>query len=292
MAIGLSIIGLNSIEGNSLTFPDAVAYDTIELFGDAIFDDLWGRNELVDEDTILDYTTTTYIPEWTSTTYALARFENDLSFGNISGTTGDLIGWLVYRKDPDRSSARFLAELEVDVLSYKDYQAVINKEYSYIIYAKTTNETSNPLQSEAITPDYYGHFLIDVDNEVSYKFDINVNTSSFSTIEDYSEYSTNLEYNSYSRGKRKFKQGTITAIVRDEENCSTIDLNQTIELLDALEEFVTRNVGTKYLKTRAGEIYKVFTYGYIQSQFNDNIREQIYKSSFSFKEDGDIYGND
>lgn len=291
MALGLTVVGLGILEGNSPTLPDASAYNTIELYGDATFDSMWGRNESISEVEILAYTTATYLPIWTPSTYILARFENDLSMGNISGLTAPLLSWLIKRKDPDRSSLRTLAELPPTTIQFKDYQPILGNEYIYYIYAKTTNELSNPLISAPITPSYNAHFLIDVDNELSFKFDLNSTTTTFTTVDDYTEYATNLTHNAFSKGNRKFKEGSLQAIVRDENTDIVVEFSQPLVLLSALESTVALSTGTKYLKTRRGEIYKVFTYGYSQSQLNDNIPQQVYVSSFNFKEVGDVYGD-
>jgi ribosomal protein L17 len=288
-SLGTFFLGVTPLQSFNAVLPPPVAYDKVTYYGGTTgttIDSIWGRNEIIDDTTLESYTLANYEPQWTLTTYILSLFDNTLDAGNIVGLTSPILSWLVFRQDPDQTQLRFLKELDVSATSYEDFRALTTKEYSYLVFGQSATELSNPLTSNAITPDHYGWFLIDADDEIPYKFNLNAVSGSNQTDGDYTEFNTNNRTNSFSRGNRNAKRSTVTAVIRDETDCTTVD--QTNELLDQFNTFIT-STKTKYVKDRRGRIYKVFTFGESEPQWNDSIQEQLVSVTFSYVESGDVF---
>lgn len=287
--LGTFFLGTSPLQSFNPVVPPSVSYDKITFYGDttgATIDSVWGQNTIVPDATIEAYSPVTYNPEWTTDTYMLALFNSTLDAGNISGLTSPILTWQIFRQDPLQTQLRFLGEVDVSQSSFEDFRATLGNNYRYLIFGKSATEISNPLTSGFIVPEYKGWFLIDADDEVAYRFNLDIASGSNQTDEDYSEFATNNRTNSFSRGNRKAKQNTISAIIRDESQVLTVD--QTNELLDEFNDFIV-STKTKYVKDRRGRIYKVFTFGESEPQLNDNIQDQIIVVSFSYVESGEVY---
>jgi len=287
--LGNFFLGVTPLQSFNPVVPPGVSYDKITFYGGntgTTIDSVWGRNEIIDDEVIEGYNLVTYIPEWTTSTYMLALFDNTLDAGNISGLTSPILTWQIFRQDPDQTQLRLLAEVDVSETSYEDFRALVNNNYRYLIFGKSATEISNPLTSGFITPEHYGWFLIDATDEIPYKFDLNTTSGSNQTDEDYTEFNTNNRTNSFSRGNRNAKRNTVSAVIKDETQCLTID--QTNELLNQFNTFIT-STKTKYVKDRRGRIYKVFTFGESEPQWNENILDQLVRVTFSYVESGDVF---
>jgi len=154
------------------------------------------------------------------------------------------------------------------------------------LFAKNATEVSSPLVSLEIEPDYFGYFLISPDDNLSFKFDLNSESSSFDTDEDYTEYKTNLRTNVFSRGNNNAIKGTIRALIQDDPSSDTFE--QTNAELESLRDLVISSK-TKYLKDKRGRIFKIFTYGYKDYNLNEGINSQPRVVEFSFIENGNVY---
>ena len=246
---------------------------------------VWGQELIRSGDGWVDMTTEyldNYNPSiagWTQYTYLLADFNNDLEAGAIRGL-GDIEGWVLYRWDSKTNQAVLLGEFDADVIQYIDYTALLNTNYTYLLYAHGQSSDSSALQSPTITPNYYGYFLIDVTNDVVYKFDTNLSGGDLQQNTEHSSFKTNNKYQTYNIGDLQYLSGNINALVRYAN--SNIYINNTVELLENLRNCIKDGERIKILKTRKGEGWYVFTYDYSDSVVNQAIGEQPVNASFSF----------
>lgn len=293
------ILGYNSNLGTSVLLggveyvPQLTGFTSITFGGtsDMIITDVWGQEQIEVDGQWTDMTTDyldNYVSSninWTLYTYLLTMNQEGLEGGSIQGI-GDITGWALYRYDNKTEEALLLANFDADVPQYMDYTALLNRDYYYLLYAYGTEGTSSALQTPSVSLNYYGYFLIDVTNDVVYKFDTNFSGGELTQNTDYSSFRTNNKYQTYHTGDLQYLSGQITALVRYANSDNYI--NNSIELLQNLRDCVKDDTRTKILKTRKGEGWYVFTKDYNDSVVNQAIGAQPVNASFSFDEIGTL----
>lgn len=283
-----NFLGVTPLFGAISIIPSVTSYDTFKFYGGvtgAIFSKIWGRNIIISADEFNDYTYETYLPSWTTETYMMAMFNNSLNAGNIENIVGEVQSWYLYRKESTSTSLEFLKILSSSNITYFDFNVLNTKKYTYYLFVQDATILSSPILTNEETSDYYGWFLIDTDNNRTYHFDINFEGGNKTHVDKYTEHKTNNKVNAFTRGTTFFIEGSINAII-SRDNLRT-DIQYTNEDLASLAEFVNSE-RPKLLKSRRGELYNVFTYDYKETLLNKNLGENIYISSFSFKEVGDL----
>lgn len=287
--IGIASLGATSLTSGIPATPTDVIYDEIVVYAEGenvIIDSLWGRNEVISESIINNYTDMTYLPQWSITTYILALFNNTTAGGNIEGITNPITNWLLYRQDTNESKLVFLAELDVEEIEFEDFKALLDKNVRYYLFAKNDTEMGTPLISNYVDTTYWGHFLIDEDNGISYRFNLNSSSSANSYEDDFTEYNTNTKYKTVSHGSRNALKKSIGAVLHDESDCD--DVIQSNDLLEEFRDFIITD-GSKLYKDKRGRIYRVETHSHSGSQLNENISDQVVVTNFSIVEVGDVY---
>jgi hypothetical protein len=286
MFLNLTFLGMSPFTSYTPTIVPTTSYNKITIYGNYIVNQIWGRNELIDSAIIQAYTPTTYAPTWTQSTFILANLNDTLDGGNAGGLTNPITHWDIYRLKIGDTQSTYLTTVPVATTLYEDFKAILNEQYTYLLYGKNATEVGDPIQSFGIEPDYYGWFLIDEDNGIAYKFDTNVVSGSLNSEEDITEYAGNLEHSVFHRGKRKSIAGQIQAIIWDSN--SSITYTQGNEILQQLKNFIFSD-RNKLLKDRRGRIFRVETFGYSENQLDDRIPQQIIQCSFNFKEIGNVF---
>ena len=229
--------------------------------------------------------------QWTEYTYLMTLYGHGLQGldGGVINNLGSISKWALYRMDSVTSQAKLIDNFDASVSQYIDYTGLLNRSYTYLLYAFNSNgEMSSALQTPTVELKYYGYFLIDVDNNVVYKFDTNFSGGDLKQTTDYASFRTNNKYMTYHTGELQYLSGSIAALVRYAR--SKIYINNDTDLLENLRDCIKDNNRTKILKTRKGEGWYVFTYDYNDSVINQAIGAQPVNASFSFDEIGTLDG--
>lgn len=247
---------------------------------------VWGQNLLMTEEYLDSYNIENV--KWNEYTYLLAMTKNNLDAGSINNI-GNIETWSLYRWDSESETTVLIDNFAASVNSYIDYTGLLGRKYYYVLYAYNTDgQMSSPFVTSTVQLDYYGYFLIDVDNDIVYKFDTNFSGGDLKQNTDYASFRTNNKYMTYHTGELQYLSGSVAALVRYAD--SNIYTNNTTGLLENLRDCIKDDNRTKILKTRKGEGWYVFTYDYNDSVINQAIGAQPVNASFSFDEIGTLDG--
>lgn len=269
--------------------PEPSSYDKVTFYagnssvGGCIIDKVYGVNGTLEETDIAQNANLDFAPVWGPNVYLLAEFNNSYSGGNVTNITSPITEWQIYRGEVGQTGITQVGVVDVLEQQFIDYTALKGKDYIYYLFAANDTEISSPLLSNEVHCDYYGWYLIDVDNDIVYVFDIDVQGGQIVQEEEIEEYNTNLPYNAYSRGATNFVSGNITAWV-PEDIC---DMSQSVDYVEQLREFIFSD-RTKYLKDVKGRIFKVFTSGYTDSMITYGLKDEPRYISFDFQEIGEV----
>ena len=254
---------------------------------------VWGQEKIY-QDGEWVYMTKEYLDnynnnlQWTEYTYLMTLYSNNLDGGSINDL-GSITQWSLYRMDNVTNRAKLIDNFDASVQQYIDYTGLLGREYTYLLYAfNSDGQMSSALKTATVQLNYYGYFLIDVDNDVVYKFDTNFSGGDLKQTTDYASFRTNNKYMTYHTGELQYLSGNIAALVRYAN--SNIYINNTTGLLENLRDCIKDDNRTKILKTRKGEGWYVFTYDYNDSVINQAIGAQPVNASFSFDEIGTLDG--
>lgn len=274
--IGVSVF--QSIEGTNI--PLRRAYSKVKIYGNAIIDKLHIRNIELDNENIRNIVITDNL-KWDINTLLMAEFENNLVGGNIANLVNPITQWQINRREVSGSTLEPLGDVDVGVNEFIDYTSQQGKNYVYSVYANSNTEQSEPLEADEISTDYFGYYLVDEDQGMVYKFDLNIQSSAKQYNEDVTISKSYSKYPTISQGQSRYFSTKLTCI------CGTVDINgklqQSINYIDNLCEFIL-NGKQKIFKTRRGEIYRIYTSNYSEQQLDDGIQEQIILISFDITE--------
>ena len=254
---------------------------------------VWGQEKIYQDGEWVDMTKE-YLDNynnnlrWTEYTYLMTLYSNNLDGGSINDL-GSITQWSLYRMDNVTNRAKLIDNFDASVQQYIDYTGLLGREYTYLLYAfNSDGQMSSALKTATVQLNYYGYFLIDVDNDVVYKFDTNFSGGDLKQTTDYASFRTNNKYMTYHTGELQYLSGNIAALVRYAN--SNIYINNTTGLLENLRDCIKDDNRIKILKTRKGEGWYVFTYDYNDSVINQAIGAQPVNASFSFDEIGTLDG--
>ena len=281
-------IGVHSSSGSSANVSQrAVKYDTVTFYGGsngAIIDKVYGTNDVITQETVEEYSTEGKELHWETNAYLMCWFEDTLNGGNVSSIETPVTNWNIYRIDSSAGNSIKLAEIPVGVTKYVDYTALCNHTYEYWIIGSNDTEASSPIVSDPVKCDYVGWFVIDPEKEQVFAFNLNDDGGSTTSVENVHEYTTDGQYNVYSRGNTRFMKGTVSAILYERLD----DFEQSVEFLDKFRDLIYSD-RVKYVKDRKGRIYKATLSGYSETQFSHDAHVPM-NISFSFSECGSVNG--
>ena len=225
------------------------------------------------------------IPVLKPETYLLATFNHIMAAGNIIGFDGSIDKWVLYRENSSTQQVEHITNLDGEIQKYIDYTGLKGQSYRYYIYAQSGSKMSNAFVTNYVDMDYYGYFLIDKTNERVYVFDTNVGDNAISKNMVYDTFEGNTKYATYAVGNMDYASGNISGLVRSPESIKNgDDVNNSIGLLQSLRNCIYDIHSVKYVKTRKGEIFRVFTYNYSESPLDQAIGAQPMIASFSWNE--------
>ena len=291
-----SNLGISPLYGQSDYVPELADFSSITFGGSGAMtiSNIWGQSMVATGDG-WGAMTPEYLDNynvrnayWSEYTYMLSNFADGVYDAGILHGLGDIEEWSLYRWDSNSGQAIMIGNFDASVTQYIDYTVLLNNTYRYLLYAYGEDDVSTALVSEEISMDHYGYFLIDVSNDIVYKFDTNLSGGDLSMVMDYASFKTNNKYYTYNVGTLKHMSGNIAALVRY-ANSQVYD-NNTVNLLENLRDCIQDSDRIKILKTRKGEGWYVFTFDYKDSVVNQAIGAQPINASFSFEEIGDLYG--
>lgn len=290
-----SNLGITPLYGQADYIPELVEFTSITFGGSSgmTISNIWGQSQVSSPDGWTSMTTA-YLDDynvrnayWSEYTYLLSEFSANTFEAGILQGLGDISNWVLYRWDSESNQAVLLGDFDSDTTQYVDYTALLNNTYRYLLYAIGEEQMSPALVTDEVSLNYYGYFLIDVTNDVTYKFDTMLSGGELTQNMDYSSFQTNNKYYTYNVGDLQHMSGSVAALVRYAN--SQVYTNNTVGLLKNLRDCIQDNQRVKILKTRKGEGWYVFTYDYKDSVINQAIGAQPINASFSFSEIGDLY---
>lgn len=256
---------------------------TVQFKGHATYDGIHAQNTEIADGTILGVSTQ---ETWDNdTTQYLATFDNStLNVGNYPVTASAITSYKIHRRKTGELQSKYIGQVLVSSgdTSINDYTAKNNQEYIYSVLPIYASGANGLIDYDTITNNFFGWFLADNDNTLSYRFNWEVNSNTINLNEDFAISENYTQRPTVSRGARKYISGTLEA--RPYELVNGLP-EVSLELLEELRDFIS-NGEDKYLKNPMGSIWKVQT-----SKFNykidDKIALQPYVISFDFVEVGD-----
>jgi hypothetical protein len=272
-----------SFLGNVQPKPTKKTYNKIQYFGDITIDKVKIINyEMTDEE--LDNINVLNSLIWSPDTLFLAEFENGLGAGNVEHLNSPILSWQINRKEEKESTFKKLGVVDVNTVSFIDWKAQTDKNYTYDIIPITATEIGNALEVADISPYYTSWFLIDEQNNLSYEFYLNFEGGDLENVTDFTVMDNYTKYPSFNIGKRDYVKGTVSFIIGD---IVYDGLDQTVELLDNFKKFIN-NGKEKIFKSRKGNIWNVMTMNYKEKVLNNNLIEEIKTIEFDFIESSEV----
>lgn len=262
---------------NKLTFGNAQYPMTISR--------VWGRKELLTKQDLDGYSLNT-TPAFSGSTYMLALFKNNVGAGNVEGFEGGIINFILYRENSITQELQYLDTLGKDIREHLDYTAVKNNTYKYYITMNSLTQSSSPLVSNYVESTYYGYLLIDVEDEVIYTIESQFSGGDNVQNINFQSYEGNDKFKKYNISQLNYLSGSVSGLVR--KSTSMILDNNSVRDLEDFRDFIFDINKTKYLKTRKGEIFKVFTHSYSDNMVDQAIMEVPVISSFNWEQIGDV----
>lgn len=279
-------LGMSKITAYSPKLPSISQYDEVTFFGGTagvVIDKVYGVNGEVAYADLATSAGTDFKPKWTPSTYLMAEFNHTLNGGNVPGINSEIIKWLIYRWDTKTAQLKPVAEVDVSQNGYIDYTAARDNTYQYWIFAVTKDEISAPLKTGMVDHEYFGWFLIDVEQNTAYAFNLNQNGGGINQGENYVEHNTNSRFHVFSRGRTDYLEGSVTAIVAD--NCSAD--TQSLELVESIRNFILSD-REKIIKDNKGRVFKAFTSGYQDRDVAPYSDGEFKLIDFAFKQTGEV----
>lgn len=204
-------------------------------------------------------------PSWENTPnlVALFDFKGTLLSTSISGLTSPLVGFSFYRRAKNESVMHHICDLPImdgKVETLYDYMVANDHEYIYTVIPITETELGISFEGNPVKTNWDSWTIISLDENADgiyvadeiwrLRFDLNIGDFRMNTDVVVSE-----GYNKYPRvsvGEKRYITGSLSAKL-SEINCVTMQLEDTIERLEAWKKFVSS--GKKMLiKDTKGQI--------------------------------------
>ena len=234
--------------------PLSVQYNKVTINGSGIFDKLHVVAIEMDLSELLAVDITDTI-SWDIDTIMIAEFNEDLSAGNIN-LSSPITGWDIYRQEEGSPNLVKLASVSNESEFYLDYTVPNLNTYTYIVFAITATEISEPLTASPLLVDLYSYYIIDDVTGTSYAFNLNVTSGNYETQQDLTIYDTFNRYPTFSQGSRKYETHSISAL------CGIVNCDgtftQSVSYVKILRDFIL-NGRSKIFKNRKGDVYRAYT---------------------------------
>lgn len=278
----LSLYALGADANFNSAIPPKIQFSDILIRGECTVDDLHLKNIIISNDDIIagDFS------DWDFNTVLIARFDGSLEAGNLTNSDMPITSWRIYRKKKDDLIYKLLVELPFDptVASFTDTTVRNKIEYDYEVRPVSEGTEGNGIKGVGIV-DFYGWILSSVDGTKSFTFDMELSTESIQTVTDVKEIENYTQFPVVSKGKLKYKKGSITCMPYEVINNN---YEITLNILEVLDEFIN-NSDAKILKNSKGEMFKVATSNF-SHKYLDKISSQPYNITFSWTQIANMEG--
>jgi hypothetical protein len=239
--------------------------------GNCLLDSICIRNYVMTNANIISASASKMPVDWTPDVIFLANMDNTVDGSNVFGLVDVVESYSLYRQGIDEDvSYPVIENLELDITSWIDYKCEGNQQYTYLLFANTATQLSNPIVTDSLLTTAYGYFLISSDADIAdtnvnsevttFKFDLNV-TSDKSTINNSAVLLQNFtQFDSIVTLNRNFRSGDFSSLLIPFYN-NDYDFDGKMrwaEYLTSLQDLIMTN-SYKYLKTKNGGIMKVMT---------------------------------
>ncbi len=264
----------------------ASVYNSVSIYGNSTIDKvrIVKRCLSIEE---LDALTVNDVYSWDTDTLLLyAEFTNgDFNAGLISSDT-EWTGYRVARVCCNDPLQKVLAtNLPRNQKDFWDYTTAKDIEYTYVIAPITSDSVLTSFTSEPVTPTYEDVFLIDEITGEYFKFALNVEVGSLTTVHNEVVYDTGFsQYAPSSSDNQRYRKGSITALMGYMDGNTYIDNSR---YLDQLDIFIN-NDNNKIIKgLKDSQVMKVRT-GEFSHTPNRGVSPESTNVSFSIREVGAV----
>jgi hypothetical protein len=283
MILNGSILG-SSFLFNQFLIPQPTSYDSVKINGNCKIDKVRVLDIELSE-TEINNIKLNDIYTWNPNTLIYSEFGNNLSAGNITGISGAITNWDIYRKIKDESIYTKLKTINVSEKKYIDYTVKANKTYQYRIYAKNASEISDALNTGEVLTDFYTWSLCDENTGEVWLFELNLQSGDIKSNVDINIFDkAYTKYPSVSFSEKDYLSGSINCLA------GTINADGTLyypdDYLDNLRAFIN-NKKSKLLKNRRGDCWRVCTNNF-NFKYEDFIPQQVANVTFDYVEVGVI----
>lgn len=295
MVLGLSGVGVSASVYTIDAILNSIDTTSVVFYGGnegVVLDSVWGINQTITDSQYQDYVNE-YNPIFNSSTYMLAKFDQDIfSAGSIAADDASTItGYSLYRIEVETGEYRHIQDFGVGQNVLKDFTALKDKNYQYVLFVKGKNEDGSDTMSAAILTDsilydYSGYYIVDVENNISYRIDAALSGGSMDFSMNINEFKINQKYNLYYKSKNFYITGNVSGIIY--ENNTLVDGENTDNILIKFKEFA-KSSRPKYLKTKKGEIFSIIITNYTETPLSVNSSNNTMVSNITFKESGDVF---
>ena len=237
---------------------------TIKLYPNAKFFYAYGIDSELNATQLASINSAMDCPTWDTNTQFRIDFTNGLIAGNASFGDEPPTQYSIYRQEDGQSSLKLVAEIPGSKRSFTDYSVKNNKRYRYYIYPSSTTMIGSPFVTDYIAYSaYYWELLLVNSTEDEnvytldsiYKFEFNPGDITIQNSTEANKIRTFSRYLRIQKDGVNCWTGTLSALVGIYD-CDTSEYEETIELLDAIQELST-DPRRKFLRDYAGHLYEI-----------------------------------
>lgn len=248
----------------------------------------WIRVDPVPQNIWSQLGTKGFLPEWDVNTRILATFQNTFSAGNVFAPS-EVFSWMVYSRDLDSTSLKFIRENEKQRTYLVDYTARNMNGIEYWVFPVFEFQIGNPNVSNRVSPDWWSWDLIVADkygNDQYYvsdvfRFDLDVTSGQLSNNTAHSILQNFTNYSKVQSSNANYWSGRITSLLG---NCAD-EYVDTVERMEDLKRLTTDGKD-KFLKDRKGNFWKIRLNAPVTESMNDAYVEQAVTVQISWMEIG------
>ncbi len=216
-----------------------------------------------------------YEPMYDAQTLFIATFSDGTANAMARGTSGNLYGSAVYRREVGDRIMRHIADVDGNYEVFRDYSAKAFSKYIYYIYEKGANGYSAMYGSAEVSAKYNQYCLMGCSYseedgayhvQAQYPFACNVTNSGLSNNNNPSVLQNFTRYPTRQPVTTNYRSGTLSALI------GSIDMNSysysdNWKLANKISE-LSVNGDPKFLRDIKGELWKIETSAAITTDIN------------------------
>ena len=295
MLLGYGLFGYDIGEGSDSKYLPDLVISSISFGSNGngtVIDKVWGRDGFIlSEQEFNTMFADEYTPSWTDDTFVFADFNSDfLNAGEIQASYPCQFTSYTLRKVYTSLGKTYDVVVANDIpgddTSYKDYTNSRSCQYYLTVNGQNSGDDTTvwcaPMNySDEVTQTPWGYYLIDVENDVSYFFNINVSGGTQTFNSNSNQYAMNQSADNYYHGYNDMKSGDFTGILY--ENNQFSDNGNTVDVLIRFREFFNSKRKCM-LKDRWGNVFNVILTEYSEQYLNIYLPNRVIGSTVAWKE--------